>query len=1214
MRTILQVSLTAVLLLAGSRCALFAQAGLGVVTGTIRDTSSAVVPDAAVTLTETDKGVKRQGSTNASGIYYFGSVPIGRYTVAVEAPGFRKWQGNLQVQAGQTATVDPTLEVGELQATVEVQAAATPITTEGAQLSDVKDAMRIHDLPLNGRQISNLFTLTPGVEGGQDTNNGANPRTNGMMVGATEMLLDGISYVDRFGGGITSTQPGLDTVQEYKIETAGSSAQYDRPATIELVTRSGTNQIHGALFETARNNGGGLVSRRRQDGNTPAKLIRNEFGGWAGGPIIKNKTFWFVDQEFLRQREQRFAQTAVPTEAMWNGDFSNAVDTSGNQITIYNPYSTAADGTRQPFPNNIIPKELLNTSLIGVFKGVSPAPNGPNAGGNPWIESNFEAFYPRTMNTRTTTAKIDQVFSDKDTLTGRFTSANKDYALYGGQYGYPPLGVGNGTGTGSQNQKVYSVTARWTHVFTPSFLNEFQVAGHRSDNRSGTLGDAINWDDQLGLPNPFGVTGWPTVCTDASNMFYYGCWDGDNKKGQQMTQFQINEDITWIKGKHTLKFGFKGRQENNNIVELQQAQGSDTFYGDWTAQYDPVGQQAVSYTGSGLASLELGLPTYLSNQYNRGYFYFKQKEIGLYANDTWKVTPRLTLDLGLRWDYWTPYREKYNRLANLDLTTLSDAGMQVVLPDSTKLTDIPGIPSGVIGSWSQRGLTTVSANDIGFPGALTPNVYTDFGPRLGVAYRLSDNWVVRGGYGIYYWPMPLAQLLQSARSNPPLNLRFANSIADQNGTQFNYALSHTPTAQDKVGVATVDPTSVQGISQSSQSFLAMDVDKWNDDRVQEWTVTVERALPSNMLVKLAYAGNHGSNLQQHWETNAPISRYNYQASTGLLAPTNADLRRVNPNWNLGGSYGVLAHNGFSNSHSIQFDIEKRFSNGLAFQWFYVYTHAMGTNDTGGFSYGPASINANGNTAISVPQNIQLLGNPNLTDEQRLRLGYTNSSQVPPQRITWNGVWQLPFGRGKKYGNSAGKAVDAAIGGWQVAFIGTWNHGYWIGVPSSEYITGNPALSPDQRLTMTIFGKTQQLWFAGDFDPTQASNVNAERLQALVPIDRANRAIHPLGPDFNNRLGQRLADGTVVMTDITDNVSSNARNFMLGPGAWNQDFSVFKYFTFTENIRFRFSADFFNVFNHPNATAQNLNTTTGLLDLSRQPNDPRIIQLGARLEW
>ncbi len=247
-----------------------AQTGLGVVSGTVQDSSKSVIPNAKVTLTNTATGVGRDTLTNAAGIYYFGAVQIGPYTLAVEATGFKKWEGTLSVQAGQTAIIDTALEVGSLQAAVEVTAVAPVIATQGGQVSDVKDALRIHDLPLNGREISQLFDLTPGVVGG------SSPRTNGMKVGSTEMNLDGISYVDRFGGGMARVQPGLDTIQEFRIETAGSAAQYGRPATIELVTRSGTNEIHGAGFETLRNNAGGLRARARQDGNTAAKLIRNE--------------------------------------------------------------------------------------------------------------------------------------------------------------------------------------------------------------------------------------------------------------------------------------------------------------------------------------------------------------------------------------------------------------------------------------------------------------------------------------------------------------------------------------------------------------------------------------------------------------------------------------------------------------------------------------------------------------------------------------------------------------------------------------------------------------------------------------------------------------------------------------------------------------------------------------------------------------------------
>src|SRR5215467_7744685 len=334
-----------------------AQTGLGVVRGTVQDASKAVIPNAKVTLTNTATGVGRVADTNAAGIYYFGSAALDSYTLVVEAQGFKKWEGTLTVQAGQTVVIDPTMDVGSLESTVEVKSAASTIETQGSQVADVKDALRIHDLPLNQRQISQLFDLTPGVVGG------GNPRTNGMKVGATEMNFDGMSMVDRFGGGISRMQPGLDTVQEFRIETAGSAAQYSRPATIDVVSRSGSNEYHGALFETFRDNAAGLRARQRQDGNTAAKYIRNEYGGWAGGPVLiprlyngKSKTFWMVNWEGMKQRQNQFATTGVPTAAMWNGDLSNITDFNGNAYTIYDPTTTSGpNGARLPFPNNVIP-------------------------------------------------------------------------------------------------------------------------------------------------------------------------------------------------------------------------------------------------------------------------------------------------------------------------------------------------------------------------------------------------------------------------------------------------------------------------------------------------------------------------------------------------------------------------------------------------------------------------------------------------------------------------------------------------------------------------------------------------------------------------------------------------------------------------------------------------------------------------------------------
>ncbi len=665
---------------------LAAQSGLGVVSGTVQDPSKAIVPNANVTLTNTANGEVRNAPTTGAGIYRFVSIPVGPYHLLVAAPGFQKWETDFQVQAGQTVTVDATVTVGSVQAKVDVTDAASQVATEGAQLSDVRTAKEIHDLPINGRQITNLFTLTPGVEGGQNTQGAPSPRTNGMMVGSTEILLDGMSYVDRFGGGISRVQPGLDTVQEYRIETAGSGAAFDRPATIELVTRSGTNQFHGGAFETLRDNYGGLVARAVQDGNVPAKLIRNEFGGFIGGPVVKNKTFFFYDQELLKQRQEVFAQTAVPTAAMWGGDFSNITDTSGDKFTLYNPYSTTANGARAPFPNNVIPANLLNTQVLNGFRSVTPVPNGPNANANPWIAYNFQTYYPQNTNTNSITGRFDQVFSEKNNLSVRYTQSHYDYLQAGNHYGFPPPGQTDSTGSSAQKSNVFNITAHYTHVFSPSLLNDL-AAWVRCvpQMRRVPVQTTLTGIAKLGLPNPFGATGWPTVYTDAYNMFYGGGWDSDNKKAQNMTQYQIDDNVTWTKGKHSMRFGFKGRQEYNNVKELQQAQGSDSFDSTWTGLYDPVGQAQVPFTGSGLASLELGIPSSLANQYNRGFFYFRQKEVGLFAEDTWKITPKLTLSYGLRWEFWTPYSEKYNRMDTIDLNSLSPTSMQVIFPQYTTL-------------------------------------------------------------------------------------------------------------------------------------------------------------------------------------------------------------------------------------------------------------------------------------------------------------------------------------------------------------------------------------------------------------------------------------------------------------------------------------------------------------------------------------------------
>jgi len=1186
-----------VLLFALTGASLMAQTGTAVLRGTVTDATRSVVPNAKLTLINRATGLTRETQSSSVGIFYFGALPPGPYTLTAEAAGFKKWSGSLTLEVGQTAVVEPVLEVGTLEAVIEVSGAAPLITTESMEVGDVKDALRIEQLPLNGRFISNLFNLTPGVEGG------GNPRVHGLKVGSVEMLLDGVSLVDRFGGGISRVQPGLDTIQEFRIETAGSNAQYSRPATVILVTKSGTNELHGSLFETHRNNAGGLRARQRQEGNTPAKLVRNEFGVSAGGPVYlgkwydgRNRSFWFFAYEGLRQRSRAFYEDVVPTPEMWRGDFTQVVDVSGQRTTIFDPFTTDSRGMRTPFPGNIIPQSRIHP----IYKVMESVTHPPTLPVNPYQGINMREYYPVLQNIDNLTLKGDHRLSDKDTLSGRFTRSRNNFKQLGGRFGGPRIDVPDAFGTGRSDARIYNATLRHTHIFTPTSFNELLLAGHRAPKDSGTLADFTDWPAKLGFPNPFGAKGWPSL---GAGNFY---WDADNRKPEMLTAYVVENNATWIRGRHTVKFGGKLRFEYNNIAELQQTQGSHDFGPDWTGQYDPVADDFVSFTGDGLASLALGLPTYLSAQYNRGYFYFQQKEFGLYFQDTWKITQRLTLELGVRWDKWTAWNEKLNRLVNVDLDNFANR-FEVITPKDVRMESIRGVPPSVLASWRARGLSWRTAREAGLPDNLLPGDNNNFGPRLGAAYKLTEHTVLRLSYGEYFWTMPLSQVLQTSRTNPPFNLRFENPIAAYDGTG-TYALRTAPRPEFVVGNVRIDTEGIVTLPSTARPMMPWDYRDWRDNHARSWHFTVERQLMRDTALRLSYIGDQGRDLEQRFALNSREAEYNWVARTRQAPPGNRDLMRVNKDWNFS---QVANHTGYSNNHSLQAELERRYSNGLAFQWFYVFTRALTTSDAGGFTSGNGAINST-DAQFLVPENIQLLGGGNLSYDQRLRLGYQNNTNIPAHRVRWNGIWDLPFGKGRRFASGVSPLLNQLAGGWQLATIGEWGSGLWRGVSSARYLFGDPTLSADERLEMTIFGKRQRLWFRGDFDPRLASGVDAQKLQQLVPMDRGQRVLRPVGAAFDNRIPQVLATGAVRLTSITDTVNWNARSFYRGPGAWNTDVSVFKHFQIRERFKLRFTADFFNFFNHPNDAYPD--GTTGLQDLTVSTNEPRIIQFSLRLQF
>jgi hypothetical protein len=1181
----------------------WAQTGIGSVAGTVRDAGQAVIPGVTLTVTNEQTNVVRTSVTNEAGSYKFAAVPLGRYRMVVELKGFKKWVGTFDLVAGQEAVIDPAMEVGDLSATVEVSGAAPTINTVGMDISNVKDFNRIRDLPLNGRSISNLFDLTPGVEGG------GNARVNGMKVGSLEVTLDGISLVDRFGGGIARIQPGLDIVQEFRIETSGSDARYSRPATVTMVTRSGTNFFHGSVFETHRNNTAGLVARRRdtpvdKNGNvTWPKLIRNEFGASAGGPVWlgklydgHDKTFWFFAFEGARQRESYFPYyTYTPTADMWNGDLSNIIDSDGRKTAIYDPLTTDAKGNRLPFPGNKIPANRISA----IAKKLQTMTDLPTDNSNPYVDyNNYRKYQPRATNADNYTAKFDHALSAKDSLSARWTNSRRHATVEGGYYGNP-ISAENGYGTSRNDAIVTNVATDWTRTISPRLLNQMVVGVHRSNKSSGTLADFTKWADNLGLPNPFGVTGWPTMY--AGNFAF----DGDNIKVEALTGIVLEDNLSWSKGKHEIQFGGRFRREDNNIKELQQAAGNHNFGGEWTGLYSAADDSQLPYTGDGFADLLLGLPDYLSNQYNRGFFYFQQKEIGLYFTDRWRVTPRLTLNLGLRWDKWTPYKEKYDRLDTIDIGSLSNK-FEVVTPGSTKMQDIPGLPPSMLASYIKRGLTYTTADAIGYPGSLFRGDNNNFGPRIGAAYQIDAKTVVRGSYGEYFWTMPLSQILQATRTNPPMNLRYENLPNYKNATQ-NYTLIAKPVETDYIGKIEVDTVGVVDLPPNPLGAMIWDGRNWRDSRSQTWNLTVEREILKDTSLRLSYLGQHGSGMEQRFSINQRESEYNYVARTKLAPPSNRDLLRMNKDWSPNG----LNKSGFSNSNGFQAEVEQRFSRGLSFQWFYAFSRTLTTTDSGGFDAGGSSINSAGGGG-QVPEIGQISGAPNLSYDQRLDLVYFNSTNIPLHHIRYNGNVELPFGRGKRYLSDAHSLLNILLGGWQVAFSGDWRSGLWLSPSTGLFAYGDPRIDADQRPEFLWSGKRTRLWFKGYFDPTQASSVTGGDLTALVPVDRAQRVLRPQGSNFDNRLTQTLSNGTTRQTSIAEMYNWSPRANIMGPGAWNADIGVYKNFQIKESTILRFKADFFNAFNHPNDLSPN--TTTGMQNLSAQANDGRTIQFSLRLDW
>jgi hypothetical protein len=1078
---------TLALLVAGPA---YPQAGNGSVRGTVRDQADAVIPNAKVKLTNTATGVAAETTTNETGFYVFPVVMPGSYELDVEAKGLAKFQASLQVQVQQSATVDPQLKVAAESTIVNVQDATPMVSVDSTSLGTVLSRNQIDHLPINGRSIGNLLLMTPGMEG--------DSRAFGMRRGAHEFFFDGASLFDALDGSGTVTRPpGLDTIEEFKVENNSSSAKYSRITTVIITSRSGTNQLHGSIFDTHRNNAFGKA-RTRTDPNFQPHYIRNEYGLSGGGPVYlpkiyngKNKTFWFAGFEGTRLRRATSRLFAVPTDAMRNGDFSDLKDAQGRLMTLYDPNTTDSKTyERQPFSfggrlNVIDPSRM--SPLAKYMFSVIPRANVLNV--NPLVDLNFNGFNTNFTNDATTTVRVDHQIGVADRIYGRVTrgtSFRDDHTA-----NVPPMldHVANYTQRPFSN---LSIAANWSHTFGPTFFNEVSLSGSRERGYIVSGDPTRDYPGELGLPNPLGEHAFPVLGTlnigPAGNYF-----QPVNYRARFFNFFILDDNATKVRGKHEFQFGTHIRLDQlTTLPQQQQTAGLIQFDTLGTSLYNPASTPtapiAQPLTGHNLGNMFLGSARY-SYRAAKGKFYNNQWEDAFYLQDNWRVTSRLKLNLGVRWQISPFISEKHSVMSTFD-----PAKHAVVFgQDLDTMLKLGTIIPSVLKAFQDQGVKFISYKDAGLPQKLGYNNWHDIGPHLGAAYRFGSGKrtiVIRGGYQLSYHPLPIYGWNDIFRQNTPFSAVFQNNpnsaTLSPDGIG-NYLLRSVPTVIAGKSSANAITLENPGLALGDATTRFWDP-HYPTSRVHDWNVTFEKQITHAMVTRASWVGNHSSKQDMYQDFNEPVPSYIWYTSRRQPLPTGplANVATRPYDNTVLGTLQEFQKIGYGNYSGVKLEVEHRYEKGVAFNFVYVGGNNFSTltGGTGGWDGGQI-FDANQFLPGAVPTDV---------DARNRLLNYKRDTSIPKHRLRWNGIVDLPFGKNKPLFQSAGPVLNRVIGGWQVAFSSTVRSNYFA-LPTDMYFTG---AKPQ------VYGKKYKiqdcrsgacfpgyLWWNGYIPANQINSVNAQ---------------------------------------------------------------------------------------------------------------------------
>jgi len=1163
-----------------------------------------VVAGAKVTITDADRGTSLVISSNGEGEYVASPLKIGRYNVTVEKTGFKKAvAGPIVVDVQERPEVDFTLQVGSINETMTVTTEAPQLQTETSELGQVVDGERATTLPLNGRNYAQLAQLSAGVapaEPGSRVSASYGFSANGARSLQNNFLLDGVDNNANLGDVLNESafviQPSVDAIAEFKVQTNSYSAEFGRGngAIMNAVIKSGTNSLHGDAYEFLRND---RLDARNYFDTVRQPYKQNQFGFTLGGPIVKNHTFFFGDYEGLRIRQAQPFLGVLPTIAMVGGDFSANLDlTSPTGVTDCNGNPTYAGeifDTRMTQASAASPTGYCGVPIGGydasgnptnVFSAVDPlaarlAALLPAAGPVGPTGVNFSVDPERKESRNNFDVRIDHKFNDRDNLFGRFSYEDQPSFIPPPFSGASAVLDGGGFFDGNEDDSYRSVALSETHLFTTNVVNEFRVGYNRINAHRFQLDSNTDVAAQLNFPGvPFEANngGLPNITFS----------NGDVGIGastylpsiEKQNSFVFTDNLTWIKGRHSLKYGTEIRIEEFTIFQPAEARGALTFGTDFTDNPAAPGTGGDSFATFLLGVADGGGITSLHN------IDYRRQIYAGYGQDDWKVNDRLTFNLGLRYEFFSTVKEHHNEEGTI---VLSSGDMLVPQGQNTPLT--PTLAASIPIIHGSRGLISPA--------------YLNFAPRIGFAYRMADRLVMRAGYGIFYGGQENGPFSNpSPGFNPPFFSAEGFStpcgnLASNPSAYPGTALNCTPLSLN------TDPGQPDNSNALSNGFPATALSDPNTPELysidphlripynQQWHLGLQYQLPGQTVLDVSYAGSHGLRLfgfyngnqavptgMAPWATlcaengftlltcpTAPRRPLN-KVAPGLPAGSTCDLNNAANFLNCDPVFDVaiaaFRSNDISNYNSLQVRFEKRPTHGLEYQISYTYSHAL--DDASSASLGS---NNQGDFRLQ-------------TDP---RLEYGNADFDVRQRLVTSYSYDLPFGKDKAVGGNASGVLDQIIGNWQVAGIVTLSTGNWY-TPTDDIVN--------------LSGSDGGGYVFNASRPDVVGNPNSTPCQA--------------GTLFNTCA---FASNT-----IPGIYGDAGRNIIRGPGYQNWDISLLKLFPISEGKHFEFRAEFFNAFNHYNPEFANANTiaentatelgspTFGFATAAR---DPRFIQFALK---